>query len=156
MRFLLLLAPVVLLAGPPRYGRVGGFEGKVEVQTRAAEAWMPAERNLPLPESAWVRTGPAARIEIEVDEGGGVRLGANSQLALSDYARLSTGQRVTLLSLDHGLAYISGQPEGRDALTLAVPGAQVTFTRGARLRLEVEEQWSQIAVLRGAAGFSRS
>ena len=73
---------------------------------------------------------------------------------LSDYSRLSTGQRVTLLSLDRGLAYVTGQPEGRDALAVAVPGAQVTFTRGGRVRLEVEEQWSQIAVLRGAARFS--
>jgi hypothetical protein len=154
MRYLLFLAPMVLLAGPARYARVGDFDGQVEVQTRASEAWTGAERNAPLPESAWVRTGAASRVEIELDEGSVVRLGPNSQLELSDYSRLSTGQRVTLLSFDHGLAYITGQPEGRDALTLAVPGAQVTFTRGARVRLQVEEQWSQIAVLRGGARFS--
>ena len=154
MRYLLLLAPVLVWAGPARYARLGEFTGTVEVQVRAAEPWMAAERNLPLPESAWVRTGAGSRLEIELDEGSVVRLGPNTQLGLSDYSRLSTGQRVTLLSLDRGLAYVTGQPEGRDALTVAVPGAQVTFTRGGRVRLEVEEQWSQIAVLRGAARFS--
>ena len=60
---------------------------------------MAAERNLPLPESAWVRTGEGSRLEIELDEGSVARLGPNSQVGLSDYSRLSTGQRVTLLSL---------------------------------------------------------
>jgi hypothetical protein len=154
MRYLLLLLPAVLTAGPARYARLGEFTGTVEVQLRAAASWIAAERNLPLPESAWLRTGAASRAEIEFDEGSVVRAGANSQLEISDAARLSTGQRITLVTVDRGLAYVTGTPEGRDALTLAVPGAQIAFTRGARIRLEVEEQWSQIAVLAGAVRFS--
>jgi hypothetical protein len=154
MRYLLLLAPVVLLAGPPRYARVGNFDGAVEIQAGAADAWIAAGRNAPVPESARIRTAPASRIELEFDEGSVLRLGPSSQCELSDYARLSTGQRVTLISCDKGLAYVTGSPEGRDSLTIAVPGAQVTLTRSARVRVQVEEQWSQIAVLRGAARFS--
>ncbi|HEY2012844.1 MAG TPA: DUF6600 domain-containing protein, partial [Bryobacteraceae bacterium] len=155
MRLLtLFLLPLALIAAQARYARLGDFEGTVEVQLRAADPWMQAERNLPLPESAWVRTGPASRLEIELDEGSVWRLGANSQAELSDYSRLSTGQRVTLLSLDHGLAYFTGQPEGKDALMLAVPGAQITMVRGARIRLEVQESWSQISIMEGMARFS--
>src|SRR5580658_6587672 len=105
---LLALLPVALLAGPGRYARLGDFDGQVEVQLSAADAWMPADRNLPLPESAWIRTGPASRVDIELDTGGAWRLGPESQGGLSDFARLSTGQRVTLLALDHGIAYFSG------------------------------------------------
>jgi hypothetical protein len=154
MRYLLVLVPAMLLAGPPRYARVGDFDGAVELQARAADPWLAAERNTPIPESARIRTGPASRIELEFDEGSALRLGPESQCEISDYTRLSTGQRVTLLSFDHGVAYVTGTPEGRDSFTLAVPGAQVTFTRGARVRLQVEDQWSQIAILRGAARFS--
>ena len=106
----------------------------------AADPWMPAERNLPLAESAWVRTGAASRLEIELDEGSAWRLGPESQGEISDYSRLSTGQRVTLLSLDHGLAYFTGEPGGKDVLMLVVPGAQVTLLRGARVRLEGEAE----------------
>jgi hypothetical protein len=154
MRYLLLLAPLALLAGPARYARVGDFDGAVETQAHAADPWIAAERNSPLPESARVRTGPGSRVEIELDEGSVVRLGAESQCELSDYARLSTGQRVTLLTFDRGVGYVNGAPEGRDSLLLAVPGAQVTFTRASHVRVQIEPQWSHIAVLRGAARFS--
>jgi hypothetical protein len=155
MRLLIfLLVPAALLAGENRYARLGDFQGSAEVQVRASEAWMPAERNLPLMESSWARTGPASRLEIELDEGSAWRIGPNSQFEISDYTRLSTGQRITLLSLDRGIAYFTGQAEGNDALMLAVPGAQVTVTRGTRVRMEVEEQWSQIAVIEGTVRFS--
>jgi len=154
MRFLLLLLPAVLSAGPARYARLGEFQGTVEVQLHAADQWIAAERNLPLPEAAWVRTSAASRAEVEFDEGSAVRAGAASQFEISDSVRLSTGQRITMIAVDHGLVYFTGAPEGRDALSVAVPGAQISFARAARVRLEVEEQWSQIAVLEGAVRFS--
>jgi hypothetical protein len=151
---LLLALPVALIAGPARYARLGDFDGQVEVQLSAADAWMPAERNLPLPESAWIRTGPGSLVEIELDTGGVWRLGPESQGGLSDYARLSTGQRVTLLVLDRGLAYFTGESKGRDSLTLIVPGAQVGISKPARVRMEAQDQSSQVAVLQGVARFS--
>ena len=137
-RLLLTLLPAVLIAGQARYARLGEFEGKVEVQMRAGEAWMAAERNLPLVEGAWLRTGAGSRLEIELDEGSAWRLGPDTQVEISDYTRLSTGQRFTILSLDHGVAYFTGEPGARDTLTLAVPGAQITLSRGARVRLEAD------------------
>lgn len=153
-RITLLLFPAVLFAGQARYARLGEFEGTVEVQLTAADSWIPAERNLPLIESAWLRTAGQSRLEIELDDGSAWRLGPDSQGELSDYTRLSTGQRVTLLSLDRGLCYFTGQPKGKDALTVAVPGAEVTFLRGARIRLEAGEVFSRIAVLEGSVRFS--
>ncbi|HEV3199685.1 MAG TPA: DUF6600 domain-containing protein [Bryobacteraceae bacterium] len=153
-RFILLLLPAALFAAQARYARLGEFEGKVEVQLQAADPWIPAGRNLPLPESTWLRTAAESRLEIELDDGCVFRMGPNSQAEISDYSRLSTGQRVTFLSLDHGLAYFTGQSEGRDVLTLVVPGAQVTLERGARVRLEVQDRWSQFSVLQGTVRFS--
>ncbi len=152
--FTLLLLPAALLAGQARYARMGEFQGTVEVQLRASEPWMAAERNLPLVESSWLRSGPASRAEIELDEGSAWRLGPNSQSEIADYSRLATGQRMTLLTLDRGLAYFTGGAEGRDSLILTVPGAQVTVTRGARVRLEAADQWSRIAVVAGVVRFS--
>jgi len=93
-RLLLLLAPAVLLAGAARYARVGDMDGKVEVQLHAATL-VPRGAELTLTENAWLRTGASSRLEIELDEGSALRLGPDSLVELSDYARLSTGQRVT-------------------------------------------------------------
>ena len=150
----LWLFPLALLAGQSRYARVGDLEGQVEVQHRAADPWQPALRNMPISELAWVRTAASSRVELELDEGSILRLGPDSLAELSDYTRLSTGQRITLVSLDHGLGYVTGASEGKDALILAVPGAEVRLRRNARLRLEAREQWSQIASLEGAVRFS--
>src|SRR5882724_2203374 len=132
-RFSFFLLATALFAGQPRYARLGEIDGKVEVQLHAADPWSAAERNLPLTELTWLRTGASSRLEIELDEGSALRLGPDSLLEISDYTRLSTGQRVTVLSLDHGIAYFTGEPEGHDALTLAVPGAQITLLHGARV-----------------------
>jgi len=155
MRLLtLLLVPAALLAGSPRFARLGEFEGVVEVQLTAADPWMPAERNLPLTESAWLRTGPGARLEIELDDGGAWRLGPDSLGEISDCTRLSTGQRITLLSLDHGAAYYTGQPSGKDVTMLVMPGAEVTVVEGSRIRQTAQPGWSQVAVLEGHIRFS--
>src|ERR1700761_8505634 len=153
-RWLWLLVPAVLCAAPARWARVGDFDGLVEVQLSPADQWIPAERNLPLPQSAWIRTGAASRVEIELDEGSVWRLGPESQGGLADYAQHSTGQRVTLLTLDHGLAYFSGSSSGQDSLVLVVPGAQVAVTKPARLRFEAADSATQLAVLQGIARFS--
>ncbi len=153
-RLALLLLPAALAIGQTRYARLGEFEGTVEVQLQAADPWMPAERNLPLPQLSWVRTGPGGHVEIELDDGGAFRLGPESQGELSDYTRLSTGQRITILSLDHGLAYFTGKPAANDVVSIAVPGAQANVSKAVRLRLEAQSGWSQISILEGSARFS--
>lgn len=153
-RLALWLFPAILFGAEARYARLGEFQGDVEVQLQAADAWIPAERNLPLMESTWVRTGASSHLEVELDEGSAWRLGPDSQGEISDYSRLSTGQRITLLSLDRGLAYFTGEPKGNDSLSLAVPGAQVIFIRGARIRLEAQERWSMVSVIEGKVRYS--
>ena len=153
-RVLWLMAPLALFAGQARYARLGEFNGKVEVQLQAADAWMAAERNLPLTDSAWLRTAGGARAEVELDDGNTFRLSADSQAELSDYTRLSTGQRLTVLSVDHGVAYFTGEPNGKDNITLVVPGAQITLIGGARVRLDVDVTAARVAVIEGVVRLS--
>jgi hypothetical protein len=146
--------PAALAATPARVARAGELEGKVEVQLHPADPWRQVTRNLPLTESAWLRTGTGARLEMELDDGSAFRLTGDALCEISDYTRLSTGQRVTVLSLDHGVAYFTGEPDRRDALILVLPGAQATVRVGARLRLEAREDATEFAVLEGKVRFS--
>ncbi len=155
MRLLtLVLAPALLVAGQSRFARLGEFQGQVEVQLTAADQWMPAERNLPLTESARLRTAGNGRVEIEMDDGGLWRLSPNSLGALADYTRLSTGQRITLLSLDHGTAYFTGRPAAKDVTLLVMPFAHLTLLQGSRVRETAQPGWCQAAVLEGQVRFT--
>ena len=153
-RLALCLLPVTLFAGPARYARVSDFEGSVEVQIQAADDWQAVRRNLPLPEMSWLRIDGSGRVEVELDDGNVLRLGPDSLAELSDYTRLSSGQRITVISLDHGVAYFTGAAEASDTVILAVPGAQAGIHQAARLRLEARDPWSMIASLEGTARFS--
>ena len=150
--WLLLLAPV--LGAQTRYARLGELTGGVEAQIHPSESWRPAARNMPLLESSSLRTGASAHAEIELDDGSVLRLAENSLCEFSDYTRLSTGQRITHISLDRGVAYFTGESSWRDALALSIPPAQVSIRRGSRVRLEVNPDSSRVAVLEGEARFS--
>lgn len=153
-RLLLLLLAPVLFAGQARYARLGEFEGSVEIQGGASDSWQPALRNMPLGEGARVRTATGARAEIEFDDGSALRLCPESLAELSDYTRLATGQRLTFIALDLGLAYFTGQAEGRDSLIVAAPGAEAAIRSGARIRLQAAQGSSRIAIIEGTVRFS--
>src|SRR5947207_8303499 len=123
------------LSAQSRYARLGEIDGNAETQIHPSVAWKSALRNTPLRESSWVRTAGASHAEIELDAGGVLRLAENSVCELADYSRLSTGQRITHISLDRGVAYFSGESNWRDALILAMPSAQVAIARGSRVGL---------------------
>jgi ferric-dicitrate binding protein FerR (iron transport regulator) len=149
-----LLLPAVALAATPRYARMAEITGTVQVQLTAAADWIAAEHNLTLPEGAWLRTGPASRAEVQFDDNSVLHLGPETQLGLADQTRLATGQRLTLISVERGLAYLAGTPGARDSELIAVPGAQVTLNPAARVRVEASEQGSSVAVLVGSVRFS--
>src|SRR4051794_36810933 len=86
-----------------RFARVAELDGAVEIRVHPSEPWRTALRNAPLLESSWVRTGPSSHVEIELDDGAVLRLAERSVCEISDYTRLSTGQRITHISLDSGV-----------------------------------------------------
>src|SRR5438094_10231986 len=100
----LWLMAAASLCAQVRYARLGEIEGSAETQLHPSQPWKPALRNTPLLESSWLRTGGASHAEIEFDEGSVLRLAEDSICELADYTRLSTGQRITHISLDRGVA----------------------------------------------------
>ena len=152
--FVYLLCATAVWAGEARYARLGEFQGDVQVQMGAADAWMAAERNLPLVEGAWLSTGQESRLEIELDDGSAWRLGPQSSGGIADYTQLSTGQRITLLSLDYGIEYFSGAGDEYDSQVLAVPGAEITVHQAARVRIEASPDGTRISVLAGTVRLS--
>jgi hypothetical protein len=85
------------------------------------------------------------RAELELDGGTLVRLGPQTLVELSDLTRLSTGQRISLLSLERGTLYLTGEPAKGDALVAVAPGLEVSFLAGSLVRID----GSVVAVIEG-------
>lgn len=148
---LAVVSVMAAAASETRFARVGEAEGTVEVRANAADQWRPALRNLAVTQGAQIRTGAVSRVEVELDDGSVLRLGPESTAEFCDYVRLSTGQRISLLALDRGLAYFTGEPGARDSVSLVIPGGQIAFRSGARVRLEASGDIGQVAALEGDA-----
>ncbi len=149
----LLLGASFLYAAPFRFARVGENSGICEVQLAPGTGFAAAVRNTPLPQGARLQTSDG-RLETELDDGSVLRLTGSSLAELSDYTSLSSGQRITLIALDRGVAYFTGRLHENDSLSIAVPGAQVTLAHQARLRFTIASSWTEIAVLEGRVRFA--
>ena len=152
----LILVPLALPAADMhvRFARLTLAEGPVEVEQPVTGERIKGECNLPIGQGAWIETDVGGRAEIELDEGSLVRLGPGALAELSDLTRLSTGQRISLVSLERGTLYATGEPAGLDALLIVAPGLEITFLSGARVRVEAGEETSTVAVIEGRVRFS--
>jgi hypothetical protein len=137
-----------------RFAHVTLAEGPVQVEFPATGERAPAERNLPVGQGCWIEAAAGGRAELALDEGSLIRLGPDSLAELSDLTRLSTGQRITLISVERGTLYATAEPAGLDAFVVVAPGAEITFLAGSRIRIDVTKDTSTIAVMEGNIRFS--
>ena len=56
-----------------------------------------------------------------------------------------------MLSLDRGVAYFTGEPQGRTRWCWPSPARRVTLMRGARVRIEALETFSRVSVIEGTS-----
>ncbi|HYM10986.1 MAG TPA: FecR family protein [Bryobacterales bacterium] len=151
-----ILFPAALFAADLhlRFARVTLAEGPVQVELPATGERVPAERNLPVGQGSWVETVAGGRAELALDEGSLIRLASDSLAELSDLTRLSTAQRITLISVERGTFYATAEPAGLDAFVVVAPGMEITFLAGSRIRVDVTKETSTVAVMEGSVRFS--
>src|SRR5579885_1551143 len=132
-----------------RFARVTLAEGRVEIDQTGTGEKIPAARNLPVGQGFWVETFGGAQAELEMDDGSYLRLGPDSQAELSDLAGLSTGQRISRISLERGGLYATAEPIRPNVFAVAAPGVEIAFLTGSRVRVEAGEKGSTVVILEG-------
>ena len=151
---LVLAASIPLLAADPhlRFARITVAEDRVEIEDASGRRTA-ARPNVPAGQGFWIETA-AGRAELELEEGSLVRLGPSSLAELSDLTRLSNGQRVTHVSVERGTIYVTAEPAGADTFTISLPGVELALVGGSRVRADVDDQATTVAVFEGRARFS--
>ncbi len=149
------LASGPVLAGDPhlRFARVTLAEGRVEIDQAGTGEKIPAVRNLPVGQGFWVEAFTGAQAELEMDDGSYLRLGPDSEAQFSDLAGLSTGQRISRISLERGVLYATAEPIRPNVFALAAPGVEIAFLAGSRVRVEAGEKGSTVVILEGRVRF---
>jgi hypothetical protein len=112
------------------------------------EDWQPADRNVPMTLGDRIYTGSRSRVELELQGGDSVRLGARS-----DFAALNLTDDTQQFSLKSGVASIQIRSlSDNEIFELDTPNAAVTFDRAGDYRVDVDENgFTRVAVRRGSA-----
>jgi hypothetical protein len=110
--------------------------------------WQPADRNVPMTLGDRVYTGSRSRIELELQGGDTVRLGARS-----DFTALNLTDDTQQFSLRSGVASIQiRRLSDNEIFEIDTPNAAVTFDRAGSYRVDVDENGNtRVSVRRGSA-----
>lgn len=154
---MVLAAMSLVFASPPaalaydysyaRVVRLSLIEGDVQVSRPDAQGWEQAVVNLPIQQGYSLATG-RGRAEIEFESGATARLADNSILQFTELA-LSSGGRITKLTLTQGTATFFANLSREDSFVVATPQLQVVIPENARFRLDVSDDTSSVSVLKG-------
>jgi hypothetical protein len=144
------LAPPAASAYDYSYARVVRLslvEGDVQVARPDAQGWEAAVVNLPIQQGFTVATGQG-RAEIEFESGATARLAENSVLQFTELA-LSSGARITKLSLTQGTATFYANLAHEDSFVVATPQLHVGISENARFRVDVLNEGTSVSLLKG-------
>lgn len=143
----LLLLPLNLLASEQGFARLRLIEGDVQVRSADSDDWVPAAVNTPLYEGDSVWTPKGSRTEIQLRDGGVIRLDARSSLNV-----LKVESDFLQFNLAMGRAYLRTGANRRWSLQFDLSESTVRVDDKGRYRLEIDENGDEeISVFRGSA-----
>lgn len=139
--------PVNLFASVQGFARLSLISGEVLVRVADSSDWIPAEVNMPLYEGDSIWTPKGSRTEIQLGDGGVVRLDGTSSLNIlkvdPDYLQLNLGM---------GRAYVRTGSNRQREIQMDLSESTVKLHDKGRYRFDIQPDGDEeISVFRGAA-----
>jgi len=132
-----------------RIVRLSDIQGDVQVDRNTGQGYEKAFLNLPLTQGVKLRSGDAARAELELEDGSAVRIAANSVIEVPELSLRDTGVKVTTIHLQEGTAYVNFLGTKDSELTLTFAREHTTLVHAAHLRIELGDTVAELAVFKG-------
>ncbi len=152
----LLFAPFAVGQGRDEYGeihqtvaRISLLSGEVSfARGDDPDNWQPADRNVPMTLGDRVYTGSRSRLELQLQGGDFIRIGART-----DLAALNLTDDTKQFSLKSGVASILiRRLSDNEIFEVDTPNAAVTFDRSGEYRVDVDANgYTRVSVRRGSA-----
>lgn len=141
--------------GDSRALRLSSVEGTVQVVQDGQVIADPAYANLPLFEGTQVITGNDGRAEVELEDGGIIRLSPNTTVTFALLQQQGTGSGTEVV-LNAGLGYFELQPSTKEhALRVNFGSAAFSATSFAVVRVNMDTPPGNVAVFTGNVHLDR-
>jgi hypothetical protein len=138
----------------PRAVRLSFVQGKVKIRPGGAQTAQKAAANTPLFEGAQISTAEDGQAELQLDDGGLVRIAPSSVLTLS-VLKQQGAVAAAELRLDQGLAYFELQSNSADQNTVRFGDTTAVFPSFTVMRVNLDNPPGSVAVFSGAAHLER-
>ena len=132
-----------------RIVRLSEVKGAVELDRSNGRGLEPAITNLPIVEQNRLETGTGVA-EVEFEDNSSLRVAPDSVLEFPELSRTAAGTTVSSVHLIKGMAYVTLVKSRGNEFNLLFGEHRVAVPSGAHLRLSVNDNDAQLAVLDGS------
>jgi hypothetical protein len=153
LRFAFVAAACALFALPAladsqvRIVRLSDVQGAVQINKNNGMGFENAFLNLPITQGTQVRTHDRGRAEIEFEDGSTLRLIPDTTVEFSTLGLSDSGQRITVVNLVEGMAYVNWL--GKDEFALTFSNEKISIDHAAHFRLDASTEAASLAVFKG-------
>ena len=132
-----------------RIVRLSEVKGAVQLDRSIGRGLEPALANLPIVEQNKLQTGTGVA-EVEFEDNSSLRLAPNSELEFPELSRTAAGTTVSSVHLIKGMAYLTLVKSRGNEFNLLFGEHKVSVPAGTHLRLDVNDNDAQLAVMDGS------
>jgi hypothetical protein len=138
-----------LAGSQARIVRLSDVQGSVQINKNTGLGFENAFLNLPITQGTQVRTHDRGRAEIEFEDGSTLRLAPNTIVQFSTLGLSDSGQRISVINLVDGMAYVNWLGKSGDEFSLNFSREKAALDHAAHFRVETSTQAASLAVFKG-------
>ena len=140
-----LLALPAAAESQARIVRLSDVRGTVQINKNSGLGFENAFANLPITQGTQLRTRENGRAEIEFEDGSILRIAADTTVEFSRLGLSDAGQRISIVELVDGKAYVNWLGKGGDEFTLEFSREKVLLSQAAHFRVTISSNQAEIA-----------
>jgi hypothetical protein len=153
---LLLTAWPAFADSKARIVRLSYVEGEAELDRGDGRGFVRAFQNMPVIEGVRLLTRANARVEVEFEDGGTLRLAPDSQVSFEELRLGDSGEKITHVALEEGTLYANLKDHDHDQLAFSFAHQQLRLRQSSRFRIDINQEQLNVAVFRGELELERA
>jgi hypothetical protein len=128
-----------------RIVRLSDVQGTAQIDKNTGLGFENAFLNLPITQGTQLRTRESGRVEIEFEDGSTMRLTPNTTVEFSTLGLDDAGNRVSVVNLVEGKAYVNWLGKSGGQFTLNFAREKIELSQAAHFRIETSPGAAEIA-----------